>query len=158
MKKTRGLTMAMKDRGKLFGNMLKRGIAQVKMFVGVAHEAKDRIVDEIQCRLDFWDEETTREEMERRYLAREDARQQKAAEMLLRARERPLRDEQESGHRAFLEVVNMCRGLRSNLLRYKYHRTIGMFSQVRASEERKVGVCASSNVINTHLPRRSMRR
>ncbi|GMH56135.1 hypothetical protein TL16_g02065 [Triparma laevis f. inornata] len=128
MKKTSGLGTALKDRGKLFGKMLKKGMMQVKMFVGAATDANKKIVDEIQCRLDFWDEETTRQEMERRYLAREDMRQKKATEVLLRARERPLRDEQESGHRAFLEIVNMCRSLRSPLLRYKYHRTMTMSS------------------------------
>jgi len=50
--------------------------------------------------------------------------QKKLDEVRLRAIERPLRDEQEAGHRSYLEIVNSCRGLRSGLLRYKWVRTL----------------------------------
>lgn len=70
MKKTKALGDAMGQRGKIFGNMLKRGVLQVKMMVGMAAESKDKIVDEVAERLSFWEEETVRAEMERRYVRR----------------------------------------------------------------------------------------
>ena len=128
MKKTKALGDGMGMRGKLFGNMLKKGMLQVKMMAGMAGKSKAKIVDEVAERLQFWEQETVRQEMERRYLWREELRQQKLEEMRMRAKERPLRDEQESGHRAYLDIVNKCHGLRSSLLRYKWHKTLQMGS------------------------------
>ena len=109
MQKTKALGDALSSRKKLFGAMLKKGISHVKMFAGIAAESKAKVEDEVGTRLKFWDEETTREEMERRYMAREEIRQKKVGEIRLRARERNKRDEQESGHRSYLEIVNKCR-------------------------------------------------
>ena len=129
MKKTKGLSDALSKRKKLFGSMLRKGAMQVKLLVSVANESRDKISSEIEGRMSFWDEEVTREEMERRYLAREEVMQRKAQEVRLRARERRLREEQESGHRSYLDIVNKCRSLRSGLLRYKWHRTLVMNGQ-----------------------------
>jgi len=122
-KKTRAKTIIGKKK-MVLGSILKKGMLNVKQMVGLGMASKAKIVNELEERVRFWEAETTREEMERRYLFREEVEQKKNEEVRLRAIERPLRDEQESGHRNYLEIVNLCRGLRSGLLRYKWHRTL----------------------------------
>ena len=69
--RTRAATLVGKKKF-LLGGLLKKGMLNVKQMVGMGLASKAKIVNELEERMKFWETETSREEMERRYFVREE--------------------------------------------------------------------------------------